>query len=323
MKAEDRLRAVSAFGFTDRQAGFLVTVMQHSGVCLGRHYCAFSGLTHGQKVHDFFTRLLETRMASAHGLGHNRARLYRVHHKALYQAIGEADNRFRKPVALPRAIERLMVLDAVIADRSLTWLGTERDKVAYFTARVARKDLPALTFRSDDEETVRFFPDKLPIGVTADGMTHVFLYLITRPVPVDFRQFLERHAELLRGLPTWTIRLLIPCHLADATPNFEAAFREHLAWPLNPTAFEELRWLFETRRVGGRGNDERFSRALSAFKSPRFQTLYRLWVEQGDAVLDATLSPVLADAVRRRTGRLESHVLPHRYLHLFPLVGTA
>ena len=152
MKAEERLRAVSAFGFTERQAGFLVTVMQHSGVCLGRHYCAFSGLTHGQKVHDFFTRLLETRMASAHGLGHNRARLYRVHHKALYQAIGEADNRFRKPVALPRAIERLMVLDAVIADRSLTWLGTERDKVAYFTARVARKDLPALTFRSDDED---------------------------------------------------------------------------------------------------------------------------------------------------------------------------
>ena len=67
----------------------------------------------------------------------------------------------------------------------------------------------------------------------------------------------------------------------------------------------------------------RFSRAQSAFKSPRFQTLYRLWVEQGDAVLDATLSPVLADAIERGTGRLESHVLPHRYLHLFPLVGTA
>ena len=64
MKAEERLRAVSAFGFTERQAGFLVTVMQHSGVCLGRHYCAFSGLTHGQKVHDFLTRLLESRMAS-------------------------------------------------------------------------------------------------------------------------------------------------------------------------------------------------------------------------------------------------------------------
>ena len=36
-----------------------------------------------------------------------------------------------------------------------------------------------------------------------------------------------------------------------------------------------------------------------------------------------TLSPTLADAVTRETGKLECHVLPHRYVHLFPLVGTA
>jgi len=39
--------------------------------------------------------------------------------------------------------------------------------------------------------------------------------------------------------------------------------------------------------------------------------------------LDATLSTTLADAIARTMGRLECHVLPHRYVHLFPLVGTA
>ena len=49
----NRVKSVAAFGFTDRQARFLVTVMLHSGVFVGRQYCTFAGITHGQKVHDF------------------------------------------------------------------------------------------------------------------------------------------------------------------------------------------------------------------------------------------------------------------------------
>lgn len=39
----DRVEGVAAFGFTQRQARFLVTVMLHSGVCLLRQYTAFAG----------------------------------------------------------------------------------------------------------------------------------------------------------------------------------------------------------------------------------------------------------------------------------------
>jgi len=74
-----------------------------------------------------------------------------------------------------------MVLDAVLADPDRNWLATEQDKVSYFTLRyrIPRQDLPSLTFRAEDAETVRYFPDKLPIGLDADGRTHVFLYLLT------------------------------------------------------------------------------------------------------------------------------------------------
>jgi hypothetical protein len=41
--------------------------------------------------------------------GHNRARLFHLHYKPLYAAVGEPDNRFRRPMTLARAVERLML----------------------------------------------------------------------------------------------------------------------------------------------------------------------------------------------------------------------
>ena len=43
MTWEQRVSSVSRQGFTTRQAAFLVHVMLHAGVCVGRQYCAFVG----------------------------------------------------------------------------------------------------------------------------------------------------------------------------------------------------------------------------------------------------------------------------------------
>ena len=325
MTWEERVRAMATKGFTERQAGFLVMVMLHSGVCIGRQYCTFARIAYGQKMHEFFGLLLARGYASARTCGHNRARLIHVQYKPFYDAIGEPNNRYRKPVTLGRAIERLMVLDAVLAERDQTWLATEQEKLAHFTLthRVPRRDLPVLTFRAGDAETPRYFPDKLPVGVNQAKDSYVFLYLVTRDLPIDFRTFLERHAELLRALPGWTVRLLVPRHKANAIPLYEAAFREHVMTPLDPGLFEDLRWYFHARRHGVPEAEERFDQAARAFGAPRFQALYRAWRERGERVLDATLSPVLADHVAWGTGRLETHVVPHSYVRLLPLVGTA
>lgn len=324
MTWEERGRAISEYGYTERQADFLVRVMLHAGVCLGRHYCAFAGITHGQKVQDLFRRLVDRGHASVRMCGHNTARLYHVHAKQLYAAIGEPNNRNRKPLALARAVERIMLLDAVLADRDVTWLGTERDKLEHFTLTcpVPRHHLPTLVFRSAASQTVRYFPDKLPIGISSDGRTYVLLYLVVRSLPVDFRAFLEKHADLLRALPRWTLRVVVPQHFTDAADRYHHAFQEHFRAPLRSELIDELRWFFQARR-GTPHEDTRYRRAARAFGSPRFRVLYRAWLERGDRVLDATLSPVLADAIASRRGQLECHVLPNRYLHLLPLVGTA
>jgi hypothetical protein len=323
MTWEERREAVKLIGFTERQAGFLVTVMLHAGVCIGRQYCAFARIAYGRTMHDFFESLVARGFATARRCGHNRARLFHIHSKPLYRAIGEVDNRHRKPMTLGRAVERLMLLDAVLAENGRTWLATEQEKLSHFTLthRIPRGDLPMVTFRADDAETDRYFPDKLPIAIDGEGYT--FLYLLTRDVPVDFRTFLERHAELFRALPKWTVRLLVPRHKANAIPMYRAAFREQLASPLEARLLEDVRWYFHARRKGVRSPDERFDQAARAFGAPRFQALYRAWRERGDAVLDAAVSSVLADHVAWETGRLEVHVLPHSYLCLLPQVGTA
>jgi hypothetical protein len=326
------VNSIAAFGLSDRQARFLVTVMVHSGVFVGRQYCSFAGITHGQKVHDFVEKLLANGFATATTFGRQqRARIFHVQHKPLYAAIGERDNRHRKPVPIPRAIERLVILDGVLADPALEWLGTEREKRRHFIERLGTRlqelEYPRLVFGAPPKSTVRYFPDKLPIGVDSEGRRHVFLYLPTSETPMDFRLFLLRHAELFHALGRWTIRVLFPATQSFRTTSFEAAAYDQLAKPLRPSEVEELRWLFRQRKAtaltASDADSIRIGAASMAFRGPRFQALYRRWVEAGDPALWLAQSPTFLDALERGEGRIESVVLPHSYLHLSSLIGTA
>ena len=329
MTFEERVQAMIDHGFTERQAGFLTTVMLHSGVCLGRQYCAYAGIVRGQKVHDFFRDLVANNHVSVYSRAHRKTHLYHVHAKTLYRAIGEPNNRHRRPVPLSRAVERLMVLDGVLADRRHRWLATEREKIAHFirVTRLSRSELPHISFGVQPDETVRYFAEKLPIGIDPDGRRHVFIYLVTRRLPIDFRVFLHRYGNLLRTLPAWTVRVLVPPHLIGAVALHEAAARDELAMPLPPATVDELRWYFEQRRDAAADPaivaDLRFQRGSAMFGAPRFRVLYRMWRRYGNRMLDATTSPVTADALARRTGEVDCHVLAHTYQHLSALVSTS
>jgi hypothetical protein len=213
-RSPERDRPLASFGLTDRQSRFLVTVMRHAGVFVGRQYAAFAGITQGQKVHDFIQTLLVRRLATAIELGTTgRTRIIHVHYKPLYAAIGEPDNRNRRRVTIDRTIHRLMILDAVLADRSINWLGSEREKRRYFEERLGDNlrdnEYPRLVFGKSPDVTIRYFPDKLPIGYEPERRRHVFLYLARSPSPMDFRVFILRHLELFNALGFWTIRVTL------------------------------------------------------------------------------------------------------------------
>jgi len=76
--ATERVQAVIDYGFTEREARFLILVMRHSGLCIKRQYAAFAGIANGgDRCNALFTKLVRRRFAVAIPCLHNRARLYR------------------------------------------------------------------------------------------------------------------------------------------------------------------------------------------------------------------------------------------------------
>jgi len=293
-----------------------------------RQYSTFAGIVHGQKTRTFFAKLVSRGYASAYACRHNRGRLYHVHHFALYRAIDEPNSAYRRPVTAARVAERLMVLDAVLANPELDWLATTAEKVGYFTQAprsVPVDMLPRLTARTDKTETGSAFPDRLPIGIGADGRA-VFLYLVLPTARDDFRAFLHRHAALFQALPSWTLRLVFPRAIGHAYAGLQSVVHEEFESPLHSHTVEELKWYFEQRRVmpnTGLGRaDERFIRAADAFEQPRFYPVYRQWLKVGDRALEDVSSTGISEALTSGAGRVESLVLPHRYDHLSPVVNS-
>jgi hypothetical protein len=328
----ERIGAITRFGLTERQARFLATVMFHSGVFVGRQYAAFAGITHGQRVHEFIEKLVARKFVTPIQLGSTgRTRIFHVHHKPLYAVIGEPDSRNRRRVTIDRAIERLMILDGVLADRSVTWLGSEREKRRYFQQRVSDQlrddEYPRLIFGKRPNVTVRYFPDKLPVGYDADHRRHVFVFLARVPSPMDFRVFILRHLELLNALGFWTVRVLFPRTLAGSMEAYRNAAHELLMKPLTPSQAEELIWFLRQPQplasAASAADPARLQAARRAFRSPRFAAIRRHWIAEGNRAVFLAASPVAGDTLDRRRATVECLELPHAYEQLFVLARKA
>ncbi len=329
MTFDERVQAVAKNGFTERQARFLTTVMLHTGVCVPRQYARFCGIVYGEKTRKFFAKLVRLRYASMFDCRHNRARIYHVNQRALYAAIGEADSRLRKPVTLNHAIQRLMVLDAIVEDPDLVWLGTADEKAAHLLAltRIEQAHLPRVSVGEGEARTIRYFPDRLPIGIHLAGRG-VVVYVVTDPWLDEFRVFLERHAALLRALPAWTLRIVVPPQFPDIAQRSKQVVWNQLLTPLRTDVVDELRWYFEQVRSHPAPSrrddlDERFYRARDALSAPRFKALYKVWKQDGEPALVGVASQTISDAVKAGAGRVETLELGHRYGHLSPLVAVA
>jgi hypothetical protein len=326
--SEERVQAVADYGFTERQARFLVLVMRHAGVCVKRQYAMFAGIANGgEKCNAFFNKLVGRGYAVASDCVHNRARLFHVHHKPLYHAIGEPESRNRRAVPARRAIERLMRLDAALTSPDLEWLTSRSEKVAYMETKTLPEPTENLLEKTtrDSSRFAQRCPGSFPIGIDPSGRI-VLLYLATVPWTDDFRTFLVGHVALLSVTPVWTLRLVFPKPLHRVYADYQVVVREELETPLEATTIYDLKRYFFHRR---RGTDlSTIPESLRAFLEhcaqvfgrPRFGLLYRRWLTDGDTALTA-VSPVIAEALASGHAQVECVVLPHTYQHLSPLVS--
>ncbi|MPY88888.1 MAG: hypothetical protein GEU99_13290 [Luteitalea sp.] len=313
---------------SERQARFLVLVMRHAGVCVPRQYASFASIANGgKKCNGFFAKLVRRRFASAIPCIHNRARLYHVHARGLYCALGEGASRYRRPVPAGRAAERLMLLDAVLSAPDLGWLTTAAEKRAYLARLSASTSTEPASDGSADRssEAVRDLPSTFPIGVESGGRV-VLLYLVTDPWTEHFRTFLQGHAALLRAAPAWTVRLAFPRPLDHFYGAYQTVIHEELESPLHPITIGELKWYFDHRRQADEGQPLHpqtqgfLSVGAKVFGIPRFTEMYRRWRRHGNVVFEGVSSPAIAEALEASRGAVECLVLPHVYRHLSPLV---
>lgn len=302
--------------------------MRHAGVCVPRQYARFAGIANGgKKCNAFFAKLVRRGYALGIDCVHNRAQVYHVHHKALYCAIGELTSRYRRRVSSRLAVERLMLLDAVLASPDLDWLTSASERHAYLagltrsTPAVHPLQLPA----DPTAEGCSVGSARFPVGIHSTGRA-VLVYLAAEPSTDSFRTFLLENAALLRALSFWTIRLVFPRPLDHFYDAYQTVIREELETPLQPATISELKWYFQHRREAGHGPVHPQTQGFldvgaKVFGSPPFARLYRRWLRRGDAVFEAVSSPAIADALAAGTARVECLVLPHAYRHLFPLVA--
>jgi hypothetical protein len=328
MNLDHAIQTIAKRGFTDRQARFLILVARHSGVCVMRQYSTFAGIVFGQKTREFFANLVRARLVSTYHCAHSRGRVYHVRYRAIYEAIGEPDSRLRRPPSVPRALERLMLLDAILENPDSIWMSSSAEKIDYLSTRgIVIDNAPRLVIRKGDQQRARYFPYRLPIGIHPSGHV-VFVYLHSDPTRDEFRDFLQRHAPLLEKLPTWTIRIVVPARLEAAAQDLLKVAWGQLASPLKDPILTELRWYFDHRAGGLAGLSEpadwrRFERCERAFATDRYTVLYRRWREDGERVLTTASSPIIGQAMESGAAKIEPLVLPHAYSHLAPLAGVA
>jgi hypothetical protein len=322
-----RVTAIAAFGFTNRQARFLELVMRHSGVCVMRQYSAFAGIVHGQKTRAFFAKLLRRGYATSYECRHNRGRLYHVHHAGLYNAIGEPNSRYRRLVSASRTSCRLMLVDALLARRDVTWLGTAEEVRRHITG-VSAATAATLPVDPRGRSSVAdgLCTDTVRAGIDSTGRT-VLLHLVMPSGLEDFRAFLGRHAALLSSVPAWTLRVVLPRVMAQSYEGIQRVVADEWETPLHPHTIDDLNWYFQQRRnlpVGHFPNpvDERFERAAIAFQGCRFDRLYRRWLRRGVGALSDSASTTISEALASGSGRVECLVLNHSYDHLAPVIDA-
>lgn len=332
MNFDERAAAVAKLGFTERQARFLTTVMLHTGVCVPRQYARYCRIVHGQKTRKFFAKLVRLGYASMYECRHNRAQLYHLNKRSLYAAVDQATSRLQRPLPLSQAIHRLIVLDAIVEDPEMIWLGTAEDKANHLTAltSITAEELPHVTSGMGERRTVRYFPDRLPIGIHLAGRG-VLVYVVLDPTLNDFRLFLERHAAVLRALRAWTVRVVIPIHfqvVQDLPQKVKQAFFTQLVVPAFTEArIDKIRQRFKDVRTQvypfDFGPTDQYVEDRDYLAAPRYHVLFKVWKTEGDAALAGLASGAIHATVESGAGQIETLELGHRYGHLAPLAAVS
>lgn len=315
----DRSRVLQGFGYTPRQAHFLVLVALHGGYFLRRHYVAFTGRAHGQAAVRF--------IANATARGHLQARPHgrqgQVFHlcaRSLYAAIGQEHNRSRRPAEWAAVTRNLMTLDFVLTRAQAQVWATEEDKVAHLKELGICQDAwPAkhyVSCRQTGPITTPHFVDKMPWFRQPDDPRLWFAYVDAERTLSGFETFIGQYRNLLAALLSGV------AYVGSGTwPGaVEQVFRRAMHRQIDCGTFSEevfvdycrLRREIEAGRFQNVSvaDIHRFREMRPQFANGLFDNLYARWLRDGDCALT---NARLAASHQRNSCALRVHNLPFAY----------
>jgi hypothetical protein len=328
MTPAERVAALRWYGYTPRQAAFLALVLLHTGYFLRRQFATFLGREDGGLITDFVERLVRNRHARRH-VFRRHTEVIHVFGRPLYHTIGEPGCRHRRAVSLATVVERLMVIDLVLAHPHAMFLATEREKVAFLRSRAPEHLYPGRWMSGPKAAGPRrghVFVDKAPLYLEpADGPLHVAYVQGPAATVAGFARRLQDYAGLLTRLNPVTVVFCTAADgsLADAARAVFARWRQTRPFVLDEVP--ESVWRGEVvayfrgrRRVetaGSPGASEadraRVVEGRQRFGELRSERLYARWTVLGDVQIERFCN-------EERVPRLD-HVkflverLPHRY----------
>ena len=206
MTAHDvRCQALEMLGYTPRQAQFLVLVALHGGYFLRRQYVAFTGTPHGQAAVRFLAQCVAREHVRALPYG-RQGHVFHLYARPLYAAIGEEDNRNRRPAEWDAVIRKLMTVDFVLAHPTARFLATEEEKVALLRERL----IPSVVWphrsyaprRPSGPTTTRYFVDKMPWYQEGEDDRIWIAYVDAERTLQGFETFLDQYRALLASMPS-------------------------------------------------------------------------------------------------------------------------
>jgi hypothetical protein len=324
MTTEERVQNLKSFGYTDREAGFLVQAALHSGYFLRRQYCAAIGRNRGKCDESFIARMRSEKHVAEMDLRYRR-RVFSICSKVLFEALGEPDNRNRRRHDAQTIKARLMGFDYVLERPEVHWYPTESEKVTLFSEElgIEKEHLPVWRYASKDGKraTLRFFVDRPLIFRGQDGVIRFGFVDPGYRTAEAFASFLRNYRPLFSRLNRFELiyvagfqapvdaarglfdRFVSPSGSAPEDPmsaDLTAYFadrNEHLLSGLS--AFDQPRL-------------DRYREARKRFTGVRFDELFDRWKQQGDSAVRAIISPESRADLRARAA-FGGHVLSFNF----------
>ncbi len=324
MTDAERNYCLQGLGYTRQEAAFLSLVALHGGYFIRRQYQRFAG---------YRGRFEERLLHRADSFGHirstiypNRTEVYHVFARAIYRAIGDEDNRNRRPRTVFSIKAKLMALDFVLAHPAARFLATEREKLEYFCGQggVDRALLPGKTYAasSPSDQTRRYFIEKYPIFLdrTDDAVPALasFCYVDEGVLSNSgFTSFLKRYGPLFAALSRFRLVYVAAEHkpFRRAERAFDR-FTEALANPEGAAPggqmgeYFRLRRLFETRQYGklNKAKLDRLRDLSQRFQHSAVESRFQQWAKSVET--------------KTRLGRVDAHFEAYRLPHSYDIFGT-